>query len=63
MARAARLTARAEIAARDPTVGLNNLVRIDGAAARARSDMFKMLEAGRSASDDYDVEVAGMIGA
>ena len=45
MARAARLTARAEAAARDPCVSVNDLVRIDGAASRARQAMLALLAA------------------
>jgi hypothetical protein len=37
--RAATLTAKAELAAADPGTTLNDLVRVDAAAARARRDM------------------------
>lgn len=43
MQRAARLTARAEQAARDPAVAVNDLVRIDHLAARARASMTDLL--------------------
>jgi hypothetical protein len=43
MARAARLTARAEAAARNPALGIDQLVRIENCAARARQQMFDML--------------------
>src|SRR6516164_739827 len=41
---AARLTAEAERALADPTVSLNEKVRIDGAARRARSDLLAVLK-------------------
>jgi hypothetical protein len=37
--RAATLSAKAELAALDPTTSANDLVRLDNAAARARADM------------------------
>jgi hypothetical protein len=37
--RAATLSAKAELAAADPTTSANDLVRLDNAAARARADM------------------------
>jgi len=43
--RAARLTARAEQAARDPNINANDLVRLDGCAARARDAMQALLDA------------------
>jgi hypothetical protein len=47
MLRAARLTALAEAAALDPTTTANDLVRLDGAARRARLDMKATLVAKR----------------
>jgi hypothetical protein len=41
--RAAVLTAKAEVAALDPTISANDCVRLDGAAARARAAMFKAI--------------------
>jgi hypothetical protein len=41
---AARLTAEAERALADPSVSLNEKVRIDGAARRARTDMWAVLK-------------------
>jgi hypothetical protein len=43
--RAAVLTAKAEAAALDPLVKPNDLVRLDGIAARARAEMFAMFAA------------------
>jgi hypothetical protein len=61
MARAARLTARAEAAAADPTVDLNSLVRIDNAAARARASMDAVLANGLAGHDDYDAETMALV--
>jgi hypothetical protein len=44
---AARLTAEAERALADPAVSLNEKVRIDGAARRARADMKATLQANK----------------
>jgi hypothetical protein len=43
--RAARLTAIAELAAENPATSANDLVRLDGAAHRARRDMARVLQA------------------
>lgn len=48
---AAVLTARAEAAGLDPSVSLNDCVRINGAAAKARRDMEALL-AKRRPDDD-----------
>jgi len=45
MDRAARLTLRAEIAAGDPGVLINDVVRIDGAAHRARNAWARLCSA------------------
>ena len=47
--RAARLTALAEAAALDPDSALNDIVRLDGAAQRARRDMEALLVQGKRA--------------
>jgi hypothetical protein len=43
MERAARLTARAEVAALDPDATLDDVVRIDNAAARARARLADLI--------------------
>jgi hypothetical protein len=43
MSRAALLTARAEVAALDPAVSVDDLVRIDGAASRARTKLADLI--------------------
>lgn len=45
IARAARLSAIAEAVASNPNTTINDLVRADGSAARARADMAKVLQA------------------
>jgi hypothetical protein len=45
--RSVRLTLRAELAATDPDVSANDIVRLDGAAARARKAWTRMVEARR----------------
>src|SRR5262245_47513515 len=45
MARAAALTARAEAAALDPHVTLDDVVRVDNAAARARAKLADLIGA------------------
>ena len=44
LARAALLTAKAEQAAEDPLTGANDLVRLDGLAARARRDLQLLID-------------------
>ena len=51
MDRAAILTTKAKLAALDPTVSPNDLVRLDGLAARARSEMFAMFAAKQEPDD------------
>jgi hypothetical protein len=46
--RAATLTAKAELAATDPDTTLNDLVRVDAAAARARRDMEQATRASKA---------------
>jgi hypothetical protein len=48
IARAAVLTAKAEQAALDPDTTLNDLVRVDAAAARARRDMEQATRASKA---------------
>jgi hypothetical protein len=47
VARAALLTAAAEAAALDPATTANDLVRLDGAASRARREMAAVLHAAK----------------
>ncbi len=47
--RAAMLSAEAERALLDPSISLNDKTRVDGAAARARRDMERVLAAHKSA--------------
>jgi len=44
LARAALLTAKAEQAAADPLTSANDLVRLDGAAARARRELQQLID-------------------
>jgi hypothetical protein len=44
LARAASLTARAELMASNPLCGANDLVRLDGAAARARKELQYLID-------------------
>jgi hypothetical protein len=68
LARAVRLTLRAEAAAADPNVLINDVVRIDGAASRARA-AWARLAAARSrpgqpaAAPSLDQYLAGKDGA
>jgi len=51
MDRAAILTTKAKLAALDSTVSPNDLVRLDGLAARARAEMFAMFAAKQEPDD------------
>jgi hypothetical protein len=51
MDRAATMTAKAEAAAQDPETTVNDVVRLDHAAARARAEMFAMFAAKREFDD------------
>jgi hypothetical protein len=48
--RAASLTARAELAAADPTVSVDEVVRADNAASRARAELAKAIAARHAAN-------------
>lgn len=59
---AAILTARAEAAALDPGCTINQVVRAENLARRARADMRAMIEAEREpAHESYDDEIRQMV--
>jgi hypothetical protein len=59
--RAATLTAKAELAAADPTTSANDLVRLDNAAARARSDMWAALRAPKTEATPSILQYARLV--
>jgi hypothetical protein len=54
IARAAVLTAKAELAALDPATSANDTVRLDGVAAKARRDMAAVLKIAAKTTPRYE---------
>jgi hypothetical protein len=61
MERAARLTVRAEAAALDPNATLDDVVRVDNAAARARAKLSDLIGLRRKPTPTNGLDLSGLL--